>query len=217
MVFIPVATGSAIVGVSAYLLIRRARGKRLAILGPRRAGKTTLATFLQKGEIPAGYKPTTIRTTTKARRRMPGTKRLLRSIKMKDVELKLTMLDNPGVTPLGEKQNYGIWQESAKKVQVILYLVDVSKLSERRYRNVAINGVQHIARWGLSDRRKVLILTHTDLDPAWESGAPDAIADRAAVKDLRRELKPEGVIMGSLKDVAGTRDVAYQLLEFLAR
>jgi hypothetical protein len=136
---------------------------------------------------------------------------------MRDVAFNLTMLDNPGVTPLGEKQNYGIWLDSVKKVQVILYLVDVSQLSERRYRTLAINGVHHITRWGLSDHRKLLILTHTDLDPAWGSGDLDAIADRAAVKDLRRELKAEGVIMGSLKDTAGTRDIAYQLLEFLAR
>ncbi len=216
-IVVPVVVVSGSVA-AVLLLIRRTRGKSLALLGPRKSGKTTLATFLQTGEIPRGYKPTVMRSTVKARRKVPGTgRKLLLGIKMRDVALKLTMLDNPGVTPLGDKTNYGIWQDSATKVDAVCYLVDVSKLSNKKYRDIAVNGARHIARWDLHECRKLLILTHTDLDPAWERGDPDEISGRAAVKDLRRELQAEEVIMGTLKDDDGRRDLTYLLLQLLAR
>jgi len=210
------------VAVASYwLLVKRARGKSLALLGPRRSGKTTLATFLGSGEIPQGYRPTVMRQKVnqkrRARVRVPGSGRLPFGIKMVNQALKLTMLDNPGMTPQGDKTNYGIWQGSATQVDAVLYLVDVTQLSDASYWRVAMNGAQHLARWELGDRRKLLILTHTDLDPAWGRGDLDEISGRTAVKDLRRELQAEEVLMGSLKDVGGTRDLAYLVLQFLAR
>lgn len=221
MVAVYVVGAGAVAVTSYWLLVRRARGKSLAFMGPRGSGKTTLATFLGSGEIPPGYRPTVMRESVKqkrrARMRVPGTRRLPLGIKMGNLALKLTMLDNPGMTPQGDKTNYGIWQGSATQVDAVLYLVDVSQLSDESYCRVAVNGAQHLGRWELGDRRKLLILTHTDLDPAWERDDLDEISGRTAVKDLRRELQAEEVLMGSLKDVGGTRDLAYLVLQFLAR
>jgi len=135
---------------------------------------------------------------------------------MQDVALKLTILDNAGVTP-HEMAHYRIWQESASQVDVICYLVDVTSLSNARTSSVAVNGARHIARWESAASRRVLILTHTDLDPAGIRGDHDEIAGRPAVMDLRRELQAEEIIMGSLKEENGTRDLTYSLLQFVAR
>jgi hypothetical protein len=216
----PIAIGGVAVAtlVGIIMLVRRARGKSLAILGPRRAGKTTLATFLEAGEIPRGYRPTVLRTTMQGRQRVPGTgRRLPIGIKMKDVALNLTMLDNPGMTPQGDLVKYRIWQESTKDVDLICYLVDVVQLRNNRYRKVAVNGAQHVARWAGDSQHRLLILTHTDLDPAWAQGNLDEIGGRAEVKELRQQLRAENVIMGSLKDQDGARELTYELLQVLAR
>lgn len=215
-VVVPVVAAAGVVGV--IMLVRRARGKSLAILGPRKAGKTTLATFLASGEIPRGYKPTVLRATKHGRQRVPGSgRRLPRGIKMKDVALKLTMGDTPGMTPHGDLTNYRIWQESAKDADVICYVVDIAQLRQKRYREVALNGARHVARWDNATSRRLLILTHTDLDPSWTNGDPDEISGRAEVAELRRNLKAENVIMGSLKDVEGARELAFDLLQVLAQ
>jgi len=215
-----VAGGVVAVGiVSAVILVRRARGKSLAVLGPRKAGKTTLITFLSSGEIPRGYRPTVLRETARGRQRVPGTgRRLPLGIKMKDLALKLTMLDNPGMTPEGDLTNLHTWQGSAQDVDLICYLVNVMQLHERRYWKVALNGARHIARWDEDgSHRKLLILTYCDLDPAWAQDNPDAISGRSEVIELRKNLRAENIIMGSTKDENSTRDLAYDLLQVLAR
>lgn len=217
----PVVVGAGVVaGIAGIIvLVRRAHGKSLALLGPRMSGKTTLATFLETGEIPRGYRPTVIRSTREGRQRVPRAGQKMRlGIRMKDVALKLTILDNPGMTPHGERTHYRTWLDSASNADAICYLVDVTLLPGEKYSKVALNGAQHIARWEQCSGRKLLILTHTDLDPAWESGDPDEISGRATVKALRRELRTEEeIIMGSLKDEDGARELTYQLLQILAR
>jgi len=137
---------------------------------------------------------------------------------MKDVALKLTMLDNPGMTPEGDKTNLGTWQESTKNADLICYLVNVVQLRQRRYWEVALNGARHIARWDEDgSRRRLLILTYCDLDPAWGQDNPDEIIGRSEVIELRMNLKAESILMGSTKDEDTTRDLAYDLLQVLVR
>jgi GTPase SAR1 family protein len=205
--------------IGTAFLVRRTRGKSLAILGPRKAGKTNLTTFLHSGEIPRGYKPTVLRELAQGKHRVPGTgRRLMFGIKMNDLSLKLTMLDNPGMTPEGDLTNLRTWQESAQNSEVICYLVNVVQLRNDDYWKVALNGARHIARWDEDGpRRRLLILTHCDLDPAWSPDTPDAISGRNEVIELRKNLKAENILMGSTKDTDGTRDLTYNLLQVLAR
>jgi GTPase SAR1 family protein len=220
VVYLAVGGVAAAVGViGTVVLVRRAHGKSLAILGPRQAGKTTLATFLQSGEIPRGYRPTVLRTTVHGRQQVPGTgRRIWLGIKMRDVALKLTMLDNPGMTPYGDLTKLRMWQESVKNADLICYLVDVTQLRQGAYGQVAQNGARHIVRWDEDgSHRRLLILTHCDLDAAWAQGDPDKITGRSEVKELLQQLKAENVIIGSLKDESGTRDLTYDLLQVLVR
>jgi len=134
------------------------KGKVITVLGPRGAGKTTLVTFLSKGELPVEY------VSTAKPEKFGG-----RSIEMNDLQLVLqTIVDVPG-----DKHSYVEWERQYKKADVVCYLVDASKIqiSDDAYIKLVSSEMRNLGDW-LREReadppKTFLAATHCDLIPEY--------------------------------------------------
>lgn len=92
------------------------KGKKLAILGARGVGKTTLIRFLTTGSIPESYKQTIRPENAKGRRFQ------LRSLNLKIKDTR----DLPG-----GPDAYAEWKAIFDEADVVFYLLRIDKLMER--------------------------------------------------------------------------------------
>ena len=96
-------------------IVIRLKGKKIAILGARGVGKTTLITFLTTGSIPESYKQTIRPENAKGRRF---------SLRELDLKIKDTR-DLPG-----GPDAYAEWKELFDEADVVFYLLRIDKLVE---------------------------------------------------------------------------------------
>ncbi len=94
-------------------LLRKLKGKKLAVLGEQRVGKTCLIDFLTKGSIPKRYEPNLYA------REVPG-----RSFKLRGLKLNIPPLRH---LP-GSEDEYAQWKEVANEADIVLYLLRVDRL-----------------------------------------------------------------------------------------
>src|SRR5688500_16048996 len=110
LILIGIGVASLLIGTAAGWddIVLMLKGKKFAVLGARRVGKTSLTTFLSSGSIPAEYEQTLAPKKASARR-----------FPLKDLDLKVK--DTLEVS--GDKAAYAEWKELHDQSHVVLYLL----------------------------------------------------------------------------------------------
>lgn len=152
-------------------IVRLLKGKKVAVLGARTVGKTTLIEFLKKGSVPKTYKQTVRPENVKGRRRL----------RLKDLKLKIqTIRDMPG-----REENYGQWKTVFDDADLRFYLFRVDWIMEgkRSHEDRVRQDMSQIEQWwqehrassSPQDRRLPLVLvgTHGDLAKPDLTKVPD--------------------------------------------
>ena len=157
-IIIAIAVAVAAAGTIAALnwdeIIKALKGKKLAVLGERKVGKTSLLKFFTEGSIPEEYNP-----TTRPKRVRGG------RFQLKDLKLVIKdTIDVPG------RRAY-VWGQSVKDADIVLYLLRVDRLMEghRPTESRVEKDIGQIKRWLDTNPKKFplfVIGTHCDLtDP----------------------------------------------------
>ena len=182
-------------------IIKALKGKKVAVLGARKVGKTRLINFLSKGSLPKKYEGTNYPEPVRGRR-----------FQLKELKLVIKdMVDVPG------RGGY-TWERIVKDADIVLYLLRVDRLMKghKPTEDRVQRDIGRIKRW-LDDNPKefplFIIGTHCDrTDPDWTTLSADQIVeyedkvrDMAIFQDLEllgggarnvtlvaRELKVEG-------------------------
>jgi hypothetical protein len=149
------------------------RERKLVLMGPRQVGKTTWFTFLTKGTIPKGYKPTLI--TEEGRYKPNGDFEPLKNDQnLSDLgfDLKLTDLAGAGH---GGGDGFAMldeWKRHYQTADFVFFLVDVTKLSDATYRDRAVRMASQVQMWGSEKVSPVVyvLASHADLDAQWCDG-----------------------------------------------
>lgn len=192
-------------------IIKALKGKKLAVLGEREVGKTSLLKFLTEGSIPETYEAT-----------IEGGEKLCgRRFQLRD--LKLVIKDTRDVSG---RRGYG-WERITKDADVVLYLLRADRFMEgHKPTEARVRGdIEQIKRW-LQDNPKefplFLIGTHCDLTDPDLTTLP---ADKTGVyEDKMREILQEiflrgggerkvRLVLGSLKSAATTEKLVFLLFK----
>lgn len=188
------------------------KGKRLAILGARRVGKTHLARFLTSGSIPADYKQTVAPEKTAAHR-----------FQLKDLDLKI----KKGLDLSGDKANYAEWKELHDQSDIVLYLLRADRLiaGDEEVESRARDDLRQISYW-LESRGKqrplfFIVGTHCDLDREFATLTEDRVGDymdKFRRLPIMRELVAHSggacltkVVLGSMATIESTEALTYQI------
>ena len=215
MIFIIVIAAAALLGAVAAnwdKIIKALKGKKLAVLGEREVGKTTLLKFLAEGSIPEKYEATI----------EGGEKVCGRRFRLRDLELVIKdTRDVPG------RRGYG-WERITKDADVVLYLLRADRLMEghKPTQDRVRGDIDQIKRWLGENPKKefplFLIGTHCDLtDPDLTTLPADKIG---VYEDEMHEILEEvflrgggegkvRIMLGSLKSAATTEKLVFRLLK----
>jgi hypothetical protein len=179
-------------------IVRKLTGKRIAILGERGVGKTTMYTFLSSGTLPEKYE-----LTEGIGVRVHGRRFELR-------DLKLVIKDGRDVPGSTDAVKYlSLWKKTVEDSDIIVLMVRADKLTQedRACTDLAVSDARHIAEWRRGQDCFV-VGTHFDLLPEFASLTDKTSAQfldrfRAidSVQEIRRTLglPPERVLLGSQK------------------
>lgn len=135
-------------------LIISLKGKRVAVLGERNAGKTVLLGFLASGEVPDEYMQSeqTMLTEKVERKRFA----------MGD--LKLDLKETRDVS--GGHDAIEEWKALHDEADIVLYLVNAQQVNQQRIKR----DLEKLESWSkarTSQPKLVVIVTHMDLDPTY--------------------------------------------------
>ena len=205
--------GGVALGVNRDKLVVALQGKRIAILGEREVGKTTLFKFLSEGWLPLEYNATMVGDKTAAKR-----------FKLKDLDLKLKQSEDVA----GGKDHHGEWQASAESSDLLIYLVRSDRLLAGHHATearVKRDVEEHIKNW-VSKKRVAIVGTFADKDPRFADPAKhvemaDAFRALQSVKRMRAALGGDGggadvtIVLGSLAHDKYARDLVYALFSAL--
>ena len=188
------------------------KGKRLAILGERNVGKTTLHHFLTTGTIPETHKATVASENVKRGR-----------FQLRDLDLRIKKSkDLPGGA-----DSYPHWEELFKEADVVFYLFRVDGLMNRIAETECRVGrdMGQINRW-LEERRPdaplFIIGTFCDLaNPDWASlSGTERVTyeeDIRALETIKKCVLLAGgggkakVVVGSLKSPRDAEELLYKI------
>jgi hypothetical protein len=179
----------------------------VALVGPRRAGKTSFAKALETGEIPANYTPTQT-TQTKEINILKDSDPHDFVVKMSRYGLRITAHDVSG-----NETAWGEWKKFALSSNLVCFLVSAPELAEAPYRDNALDGARQVGSWKRSGHL-MLVLTHIDRDP--DRANPDAIRQRTAVRMVSRALGHPEMWLTSLTRADERHDLMLKTLEILS-
>jgi GTPase SAR1 family protein len=141
------------------------KGKKIAVLGARKVGKTTLLKYMEKGILIERYNQTVNKEDIQRKR-----------IKLGDLDIILKKtVDVPGGT-----DQYDVWENLFEGSDLVLYLVRTDMLlkhdSETEKRTE--DDLQQIHCWikkfGSTQRKQLFIVgNHWDSDPVYKNLTPD--------------------------------------------
>lgn len=207
--------GGAAAAVNWKKVKARIAGKRFAVLGPRRVGKTTFLNFLQTGEITDAYRPTL------APEKFPVSARALGA---EDEDESFDILLKQGVDVSGQKAAYANWQRITKTADVVVYLfrADLVFNGDQEHLGRIRTDMGQIAGWlkERSDKPAVyLVGTHCDLHPQLEdledADVHDNFTEIEAMRDAGRRVDAKTILIGSLRDAALARGLVIRLFKHL--
>lgn len=189
-------TGGVVVSSNWENMMYALKGKKIAVLGARAVGKTTLLKYLEKGILIERYKQTL-------------NKQEVERIKLSDLDILLKKTDDVS----GSKDAYGVWKKLFEEADLILYIVRTDMLlkhdssTEKR----AEDDLEQIQRWikdFQSKKQFFIVGNHWDTDPVFKNLTPDKrgnYEDRfRALPVVRRMTQLAGgaatvkVVLGSL-------------------
>lgn len=153
-------------------------GKKIAMIGPRGAGKTTLRQLFTDGSQPLDPEQTA------------GPERVKGSRKGLGPTVK-------GGTDLpGGASYYDEWKEAIEESDIVIYLFDAHQARTSEQYRLAINNDRlAMQKWGVWDRKNLyLVGTHTDTDPDYTSRAAytDTISDIDTIIAMKTKIKDKG-------------------------
>jgi hypothetical protein len=207
------------------------RGKRLGVLGPRAAGKTTLLQYLTSGSLPTEYRPTLGVEQVKAGR--PRVSELGGS--REDPGSGHVSLRRGRDVPGDSGPNLEAWEEVVFESDAVLYLFNVQLMmsGDQAHATRVLADCELVG--GFFRKRKeqgaklpkaVMVGTHCDLDPDYSPPSAgtefllyysnviqnaDLIAAQQAISQVH--AKPVQVVIGSLKNKASASDLSYRVLK----
>ena len=167
-IFIAFAVGAVVSGsvVSNWEnIVYSLKGKKIAVLGARRVGKTTLLKYMEKGILIERYKQTRNKDEIERTR-----------IKLGDLDILIKKTDDVS----GDEGTYGVWGKLFKEADLVLYIVRTDRLlaqdsaTEKRSQN----DLEQIKIWikelGATERKQFFIVgNHWDSDPVYKNLTPD--------------------------------------------
>jgi GTPase SAR1 family protein len=165
-------------------------GKRIAVLGARSVGKTTLFSFLKNGEIEKNkaYQQTTMKE------RFEQTE-----VKIDDASLKISTSFDVG----GGKYSYSTWSEEIKESDYILYLLDSSKVLEKDKEHISViksdmTAIQKdISKYKSQEKTIFLIATKSDCHSRYKSN------------NFEDELMNSPIILETILRLGGTKNCKF--------
>jgi hypothetical protein len=211
---IAAAVAAAIVGGTIALnwnqIVLELKGKRLAVIGERQVGKTTLITYLKDGSVPAEYRETVVPEKAKGERIQLNTLQL---------DIKTTM-DVPGT-----KDYYADWQKYYRESDYVLYLLRADRLlaGDAATQSRVLSDFHHIESWRKqhsSPPTLLLIGTHCDLDPNYASTSAGNYSDRFRKLPVVVEAITRGgggaavkVVLGSMETSGDAEALVFNFLK----
>lgn len=183
------------------------KGKKIAVLGERYSGKTTLLEFLTKGELPQEYVQTLVTESVKGKRLAMG-------------DLKLSLKETSDVS--GGHDAIEEWRRLHDSSDIVLYLVNAARLDLQRVKW----DLEKIESWrkALEKKPKLLVIvTHLDLDPVYLATPASRMGeyrDRFVAEKLDHGLvelseRPQ-IIMGSLQNNDSAAKVVAQFIKLVS-
>ncbi|CAD5923829.1 hypothetical protein L2E69_18085 [Planktothrix agardhii 1806] len=171
-IFIAFAVGAVVSGsvVSNWEnIVYSLKGKKIAVLGAKRVGKTTLLKYMEKGILIERYEQTRNKDEIERTR-----------IKLGDLDILIKKTDDVS----GDEGTYGVWGKLFKEADLVLYIVRTDRLlaqdsaTEKRSQN----DLEQIKIWikelGATERKQFFIVgNHWDSDARFKNLTPDTIGD----------------------------------------
>lgn len=191
-----IAAVAAAAGATAYAWEKPARGKKITLIGPKKAGKTTWRTFLETGTVPAGYKHTNV------------TEIIDKDFRLGDLKMKIRVSDMSGSSAaLGE------WREYSESADHVYFLIDITELADDDYFDEARRFANQVSLWTSLTADLTLVATHADRDPEWKNGdGYDDLRTRSAVTNLRQLMGASEVLVADLSSDSGCVDFTMSAL-----
>jgi GTPase SAR1 family protein len=205
--------GVGLAGSALYqAVMKKWKGKRVAVLGARAVGKSTFMTFLTTGSIPEDYEETLHSSKCDGRR-----------FKLKDLQLRIKDSFDVG----GAKHNYAEWKKEFIASDIVFYLLraDLLMSDDSDTVNRVRNDFEIIKDWIAELKEKdrptfYIIGTHCDLDSLY-SKLPEknkaAYIDKFQILPIIVDLRCLGgvdkVILGSMKTLEYTQALVYAIFK----
>ena len=220
-IWIPILiiAGSALAGAAIIAtiedILKALKGKRFAVLGMRRTGKTALINFLTKGILTQKYMPTELPKKT-----------VKNHFKLKDLKLEVEeSIDVPGDAP----DFYHDWKDIVQKADIVLYLLRSDRLmaGDKHTEERVKRDMGQIGRWLKENPKKFplfIIGTHCDLTTPDLTKLPeDEIGDyedKLRKMPIFQEIALRGggrkkvlFIFGSLQSKDATERLVYRIID----
>ena len=227
-IFIPIliivgaglVAGAAAVGFAGIIaaIAEALKGKRLAVLGEGKVGKTVLIDFLTKGVFSKEYVRTVYPKDTEAN-----------DFKLEDLELKI----NESRDVPGNDDYYSDWEDIFKKANIVLYLLRTDKLMEghKPTEDRVKKDMGQIGRWLKKYPKKFPLLivgTYCDLTTPDLTMLPEderrAYENKIRGMPIFQEIALRGgggrkvrFLFGSLKSKETTEHLAFEIINQAAK
>lgn len=143
------------------------KGKKIAVLGARAVGKTTLLKYMEKGILIERYKQTLDKQEIERTR-----------IKLGDLDIRLKKTDDVS----GDKAAYGVWKKLFEEADLVLYVVRTDMLlkhdssTEKRAED-DLKQIQFWIKECNSKKQFFIVGNHWDTDPDFENLTSSQIGD----------------------------------------
>ncbi len=208
--------GGVAIGINWDTIVRKLTGKRIAILGERGVGKTTMYSFLCSGSVPEGYELT------------EGHGLIMKGRRFSLSDLKLVVKDGRDVPGSSNSVKYlSLWKKTVEESDIVILMVRADKLAQndRVCRELAVSDARHISEWRRS-QEVFLVGTHLDLMPNFDKIKDDNAVEfvdqfraHESVKELARILNipPERLLLGSQRSRKHTQLLVTKMLSAMTQ
>ena len=198
------AAGGSVVACNWDNILYAMKGKKIAVLGERAVGKTTLLKYMEKGILIERYKQTL-------------DKKEIERIKLGDLDIYLQKTDD---VP-GSKDAYGVWKNIFNSSDLILYIVRTNELlnfnptTEKRCQE----DLGQIHGWIKESKAKkqfFIVGNHWSSDPEFQKLTPDTMGNYVdrfrelpVVKKMTQLAGGSATVKVALGSLATERDADY--------